>query len=146
MSVDENALNRELASPRFLSGEDRGRWKFMKIEWPYFFVEIVSGIQTSYTLRLNCANYPSAAPTGGFWDDAHNRVLPANEWPRGSERIEKALKPTWQGGGALYIPCDRVSFPGHDHWRTDYPQQIWDSVRGITMYLAIVHDLLAGCK
>ena len=144
--VDEENLRKDLMSPRFLSGEDRGRWKLRELRWPYLFVDLVATkLQQNYTLRLNCTNYPSDSPTGGFWDMENERVLAAGSWPRGSSRVGQALNPSWQGGTALYIPCDRVSMAGHDPWRTQYPQQLWNSERGITMYLEIVHELLEAC-
>lgn len=145
MMLDEKNLRNDLSSPRFLSGEDRGRWKLIDVRWPFLFVNFIAKNQQTYTLRLNCSNYPSDPPTGGFWDTDNDCVLAAARWPRGSSRVGQALNPSWQGGTALYIPCDRISMAGHAPWRTQYPQQQWKSERGISMYLEIVHELLGAC-
>ena len=52
------------------------------------------------------------------------------------------FRPDWKSGDALYIPCDRESFVGHDGWVTQYPQLIWKPANGISHYLEVVHELL----
>ncbi len=142
MQPDEQALRADLSSAPFLSGEDRGRWKFHKLEWPYLYVDIIARDGKSFTLRLECSGYPASPPTGTFWDLPAGCRLAFDKWPAGGERIQMAFKPGWKDGNALYIPCDRESIIGHDAWVSQYPQMIWNPTRGITMYLGIVHNLL----
>ena len=142
MQLDEQSLRADLGSARFLAGEDRGRWRFRDLRWPHVLVDVIAKDGRPFTLRLECSNYPDPAPTGTFWDLEGNRQLPFDGWPRGGERIRLALRPDWQGGSALYIPCDRISIAGHDGWRTQYPQLIWNPQRGIVMYLEVVYELL----
>lgn len=145
MQPDELALRADLASARFLSGEDRNRWQYRDLRWPHVFVNVHAKDGRVFTLRLDCQGYPMSAPTGTFWDLNVGDRLSSDKWPTGGERIQLALKPGWKEGNALYIPCDRESFAGHeDAWRSQYPQMVWSPAKGITMYLEIVHDLLSS--
>lgn len=142
MAPDEQSLRADLTSARFLSGEDRNRWQFKKLEWPILYVSVTARDAREFTLRLDCSGFPSSAPTGTFWDLALNSRLTFDKWPHGGERIQLAFKPGWMNGDALYIPCDRASFAGHDCWVTQYPQLIWKPAKGITHYLEVVYELL----
>lgn len=142
MAPDEQSLRADLASARFLAGEDRNRWQFKKLEWPHLYVTVVARDGREYALRLACDGFPTAAPTGTFWDLSTNSQLAFPKWPQGGERLRLAFRPDWQGGSALYIPCDRRSFVGHDAWASQYPQLIWKPAKGISHYLEVVHELL----
>ncbi len=142
MAPDEQSLRADLVSARFLSGEDRNRWLFKKLEWPFVFINIVARDRREYTLRLDCSGFPTTPPTGTFWDLSANSKLTFDKWPQGGERVQLAFKPGWKNGDALYIPCDRESIVGHDCWLAQYPQLIWKPAKGITHYLEVVHDLL----
>lgn len=142
MAPDETSLRADLVSAHFLSGEDRGRWEFEKLEWPHLYVSVTARDGRAFALRLNCCGFPNQPPTGTFWDLAANTRLPFNQWPTGGERISLAFKPGWKDGNALYIPCDRESIAGHDNWVSQYPQLIWKPAKGITHYLEVVHGLL----
>lgn len=142
MSPDEIALRADLMSARFLSGEDRNRWQLRDLQWPLLFVDVFARDNRPFTLRLECGGYPTNGPTGTFWDLTTNTRLSFDRWPTGGERIQLAFKSGWKDGNALYIPCDRESFIGHDAWASQYPQMIWDAARGITLYLEVVFDLL----
>lgn len=142
MAPDEQSLRADLTSARFLSGEDRNRWQFKKLEWPNLYVNVTGRDGREFTLRLNCTGFPSSAPTGTFWDLSTSSRLAFDKWPRGGERLHLAFRPDWRGGDALYIPCDRDSFIGHDSWAAQYPQLIWKPSKGITHYLEVVHELL----
>lgn len=142
MQPDEIVLRADLVSARFLSGEDRNRWQLRDLQWPYLIVDVIARDNRSYTFRLECSGYPANAPTGTFWDLDTNTRLSFDRWPTGGERIQLAFKPGWKDGNALYIPCDRESFIGHDAWISQYPQIIWNPTRGITLYLEVVFDLL----
>lgn len=142
MTPDERALRSDLEAARFLAGQDRGRWRLCGIEWPFVQVEVIARDARRFMLRLNCAGFPHAPPTGAFWDAAANAKLPAAQWPQGGERIRLAFNPSWKDGNALYIPCDRESVVGHDAWPSQYPQLIWKPAKGLCHYLEVVYDLL----
>lgn len=142
MTPDEQSLCADLMSARFLSGEDRNRWQFCQLQWPYLFVNVVANDDQAYMLRLNCLGFPNSPPTGTFWDLTTNSRLSFDKWPKGSERLRLAFRPDWKNGDALYIPCDRESMAGHDGWVAQYPQLIWKPAKGISHYLEVIHELL----
>lgn len=142
MAPDEQSLRADLASARFLSGEDRNRWQFKKLEWPFAYINVIARDRRQYTLRLDCSGFPTTAPTGTFWDLSTNSKLNFDKWPQGGERLQLAFKSGWKNGDALYIPCDRESIVGHDCWFAQYPQLIWKPAKGISHYLEVVHELL----
>lgn len=142
MAPDEQSLRADLASARFLSGEDRSRWQFKRLEWPFVYIKVIARDRREYTLRLDCVGFPTTPPTGTFWDLATNSKLTFDKWPKGGERLQLAFRPGWKNGDALYIPCDRESIVGHDCWFAQYPQLIWKPAKGISHYLEVVHELL----
>ena len=142
MAPDEQSLRADLASARFLSGEDRNRWQFKKLEWPFVYINVIARDRREYTLRLDCSGFPTTPPTGAFWDLSTIGKLTFDKWPQGGERLQLAFKPGWKNGDALYIPCDRESIVGHDCWFAQYPQLIWKPAKGISHYLEVVHELL----
>lgn len=142
MAPDEQALRADLASARFLAGEDRGRWQLRKLDWPHVYVAVTARDGRQYGLRLACNGFPTTAPTGTFWELSTNSRLAFDKWPQGGERLRLAFRRDWQGGAALYLPCDRMSVVGHDAWSAQYPQLIWKPTKGISHYLEVVHDLL----
>lgn len=138
------ALIAHLAEGPFLSGADKGRWALVKLNWPYLYVDVFAYNGDKYTLRLDCSGYPKQPPTGAFWDTVADRPLPANKWPRAGGRCGQALRPDWEQGTALYIPCDRKSIAGHDQWASLYPSWLWKPSIGITSYLNVVVELIGG--
>ncbi|VAW71874.1 hypothetical protein MNBD_GAMMA12-1808 [hydrothermal vent metagenome] len=143
-SPDEVALRQHVESGSFLSGDSSGRWSLRSVIWPHVIVDIVARNGDVYTLRLQCEGYPQQAPTGTFWNVGNNSQLEACRWPRGGQRVGKALRTDWQGGAALYIPCDRTSIAGHDQWNQLYPAWIWKSRLGLVQYINVVWELLNG--
>lgn len=144
LSPDEVSLRADLASARFLSGVDRGRWRLLRLEWPHAFIVVVACDGLEFVLRLNCKGFPIAPPTGTFWDMDANGRLSDTRWPRGGERLRHAFRLDWKNGVALYLPCDREALVGHDAWPNQYPQLIWKPAKGISHYLEVVHDILQG--
>jgi hypothetical protein len=41
----------------------------------------------------------------------------------------------------LYLPCDRMSIEGHDNWRNEHPNRLWQPDRGIICYLEQLNGL-----
>ena len=56
--------------------------------------------------------------------------------------MSAVFRTDWKNGTALYLPCDRESFVGHDNWRHEMPSKIWRPGDGIVQYLELVHELL----
>ena len=142
MRPDELALVADVQGAAFLCGVAKGRWRLQSIDGHIALVEVAARDGTWYLFRFDCQNYPQAAPTGGVWDLTHNRVAPAEAWPKGGDRISSVFNPNWKGGTALYIPCDRQSIDGHGDWVTRYASMLWDPWRGLVCYLELIHELL----
>lgn len=143
---DERALRAHLQQGPFQSGVDRGRWRLIRIEWPYVLIGIHAAPRDrapdEFVLRFDCTNYPQIAPTAQPWDIARNGPLAPESWPHGRSRVPLVFNPGWRNGQCLYIPCDRLSMEGHEAWRTQHPALIWSPTGDITQYLRIVYELL----
>ncbi|CAJ8147812.1 Uncharacterised protein [Burkholderia pseudomallei] len=143
VGADHARLLEHLDEGPFVMGEMGGRWRLRDITWPFVFVDIIARDKRQFTLRLQCAGYPSS-PTGAFWDVVNSGWLPAQRWPRAGARFGVALRSDWQGGTALYIPCDRNSITGHEQWLQLHPAWAWDPAVGIARYLEVVWTMLNG--
>lgn len=143
LASDHAHLVEHLEQAPFALGEMDGRWRLCGISWPFVFVHVRARDKREFTLRLQCDGYP-ITPTGAFWDLANSAWLPAHRWPRTGARFGAALRTDWQGGTALYIPCDRNSIAGHEQWLQLHPAWAWDPKVGIARYLEVVWTMLNG--
>ena len=142
-SPDQRAFEADVAKAAFRLGAVEGRWRLIETVWPHAFIGVVAKDGHEYVLRLNCAGYPQAPPTGGPWDTVENKVLAFDRWPRGQGgRVSAVFRTDWKGGTALYLPCDREGIAAHDNWRNEMPSKIWRPADGIVQYLELVHELL----
>jgi hypothetical protein len=140
---DQRAFEADVAKARFRLGEAENRWRLLKMAWPFLYITIFAKDGRGFDFKFDCTGYRQAAPTGGPWDIEHNRILPFDRWPRGSGgRVSAVFRPEWKNGAALYLPCDRETFVGHENWRTEMPSKIWRPNDGIAQYLELVHELL----
>jgi hypothetical protein len=140
---DHRAFEADVARAVFRVGVAERRWRLVTVAWPFAFVRVAAKDGSECVLRLNCEGFPHKPPTGGPWDLQRNRILAFDLWPRGrGGRVTAVFRTDWKGGTALYLPCDRESFVGHDNWRTEMPSKIWRPTDGIVQYLEIVHELL----
>lgn len=143
IGADQRALEADVGKPAFRLGALAGRWRLIQITWPFVFIAVTARDACEYVLRLNCAGYPQLAPTGGPWDIAGNRVLSFEHWPCGrGGRVTAVFRTNWKSGTALYLPCDRESFAGHDNWRVEQPSKVWRPADGVVQYLELVYELL----
>lgn len=146
LTPDEVLFRTHIAQGPFQSGEDRQRWRLLKIEWPHVVIAVRAGQRegapAEYAFRFNCLNYPQSPPTAQPWDAALNQPLSVHQWPTGRSRLPLAFNPGWKEGQCLYLPCDRMSIEGHDGWRTQHPSMIWSSTGDITQYLKVIYELL----
>ena len=140
---DQRAFEADVAKARFRLGASDGRWRLAEIQWPHAFIGVVAKDGREFVLRLNCAGYPQAPPTGGPWDLQRNAILAFDMWPKGrGGRVSAIFRTDWKDGTALYLPCDRESLVGHDAWRNQLPSKIWRPADGVFQYLELVHELL----
>ena len=115
----QRAFEADAAKPAFRLGQAEGRWRLIEIVWPFVLVAVTAKDQQEYILRFNCSDYPQTPPTGGPWDLSRNAVLAFDLWPRGQGgRVSAVFRTDWKNGTALYLPCDRESFAGHEIWAT----------------------------
>lgn len=142
MAPDEKALWNDLESGRFLAGEARKRWRLVSVQWPAVQIGIRARDGYEFVLRFDCSGYPQNAPTARLWNAEREAPLEVALWPKGGGRIAAVFNPNWMSGIALYLPCDRTAIEGHDNWRNEHPAKIWNSEKGITQYVEIVHELL----
>lgn len=143
LAADHAKLLAHMEEAPFMIGVLNGRWQLRTVGWPAVFVDVRARDGRGYTLRLDCSGYPQA-PTGAFWDVAGGAWLAAAQWPRTGARFGVALRSDWQGGTALYIPCDRNSIAGHEQWLQLHPAWAWDPKVGISRYLHVVWTMLNG--
>jgi len=143
VQLDHAKLLAHLEAAPYLLGEMHGRWRVRSIAWPHVLVDVRARDHREFTLRLQCDGYPQA-PTGAFWDVPTSAWLPAARWPRTGARFGAALRTDWQGGTALYIPCDRLSIAGHEVWLQLHPAWAWDPTIGLARYLEVVWAMLNG--
>ena len=140
---DQRAFEADAAKAAFHLGEAEARWHLIEVVWPWVFIGVTAKDGYEYTFRFNCAGYPQVAPTGGPWDRALDRILAFDQWPQGrGGRVSAVFRTEWKSGSALYLPCDRESFVGHENWRYEMPSKLWRPDVGIVHYLEIVHALL----
>lgn len=142
MPPDERAFRADVAKAAFRLGQAEGRWHLIDVTWPYALIAVTAKDGRQYVLRFNASGYPQTPPTAGPWDSERGAVLAFDRWPRGGGRIGAVFNPGWKVGTALYLPCDRESIAGHDHWRAQMPSKIWRQADGIVQYLELVHELL----
>jgi hypothetical protein len=145
MTIGNSRLEQDLRAGRFLAGQARGRWKLLEHQYPLALVEVAARDGRRFVLRFDCTGYPDAAPTATLWDCANQAQLPAHKWPRGG-RVGQAFNPSWKSGAALYIPCDRESIPGHQSWFAEHPWLIWNSSKGLLMYVEAVFEILQSAE
>ena len=140
---DQRAFEADVAKARFRLGVSEGRWRLVEFRWPDAFIGVTAKDGREFVLRMNCAGYPQAPPTGGPWDLQRDAILAFDLWPKGQGgRVSAVFRTDWKGGTALYLPCDRESLVGHDAWRNQLPSKIWRPAEGIVQYLELVHELL----
>jgi hypothetical protein len=140
---DERAFEADISKPAFHLGQAEGRWRLVALTWPFAVIGVTAKDAREIVLRLNCEGYPQAPPTGGPWDVERNAILAFDLWPRGrGGRVSAVFRTDWKAGTALYLPCDRASFAGHENWRSEMPSKIWRPAEGIVQYLELVHELL----
>lgn len=135
------ALEAHLSSGRFIAGVARGRWRLVALSWPQAFIEVFDREGCAVCIRFECTGYPGCAPQGTPWDNVKQQQLPNNLWPKGG-RVSQVFNPGWKNGTSLYLPCDRESIAGHDHWHSEHPHLIWRPSRGLLQYIEAIHEIL----
>jgi hypothetical protein len=100
----------------FLAGVDAGNWGLMTQDesshWPFCRIWILSNPRFipggKVLLRVQADNYPATAPTSRPWDIEADIPLKPELWPKGPRNVSAVFNPKWNGGVAIYAPCDRM--------------------------------------
>lgn len=146
MKPDERALRADLAAGSFLLGVAQRRWRLVEIRWPVVQIAVSAasrpGAPEEWFFRFDCSGYPQEAPTARPCAPESDQPIPTKRWPGGRSRVPAVFRPDWKEGTCLYLPCDRVSAPGHAEWGTQHPALMWSPSRGIVLYLEELHALL----
>jgi len=139
-------LDQDLAAPEFRCAQIDGLWRHISTTWPYVIIAISApprpGAPTEFAFRFECSGYRQRPATAQLWSSNQNGPLVAAQWPTGASIVPSVFRPTWKQGTCLYIPCDRLSIEGHDNWRNEYPDRLWNPERGIICYLEQIYELL----
>lgn len=148
MTPDEVMFRQHLTEVKYLSGVDDGRWGLYggleSIVWPSVILWVKAHPKVARDgrvyLKFTLDGYPERAPTAVPWDIEQNTRLPFDRWPIGPGSVSKIFRRgDWEGGRALYAPCDRVGISSHPDWRNAHGQWCWTPSKTITMYLEFVH-------
>lgn len=140
---DQRAFEADVAKATFRLGQAESRWRLAQILWPHALIGVAAKDGRDFLFRFDCAGYPQVAPTAGPWDGRLDRTLDFDLWPQGrGGRVSAVFRPDWKAGTALYLPCDRESFAGHENWRHEMPSKIWRPADGIVQYLELIYELL----
>lgn len=142
---DEAAFGADLDGGAFRAGVLQGRWSLLSLAWPNAVIAVHApwrtGAPDAYALRFELTNYPSDAPTATPWDVLRGVLLGPEGRPKG-HLVGFMFRTDWEGGRALYAPCDRVAIAGHGDWSQQYAGWMWDASKDITHYLRLVWDRL----
>lgn len=149
ISLAEQVFRAHLNEGPFQSGVDRGRWRLISINWPLAVIAVSAAARTNapseYYFRFELTDYPATPPTARPWHETNEIPLEFSRWPCGQtdqDRISRAFNPNWKSGISLYLPCDRCALEGHDPWRAQHAEMLWNPQGNITHYLKIIYDLL----
>ncbi|MDR3678887.1 MAG: hypothetical protein P4L41_02900 [Flavipsychrobacter sp.] len=135
----------------FQAGIDDGMWGFVDenlqgltnpIVYLWISARPKTGKPDRYYFKFDITGYPASPPTACIWDIKLNKKLPENERPKGSKFVTLAFRHDWSNGEALYLPLDRIAQPGHEHWKTQFPNLWWSPTFTIWDYVNYVHTLL----
>jgi len=149
MNPDEALFRHHIAGAGFQAEVDLDKWGIAGDNtfqtWPAVLIWVRAAEKPNcpdrYYFRFDLSGYPSSAPTACPWDFEKNSRLDNARWPRGSKYVSATFNYGWNQN-ALYAPCDRAAMPGHDSWRTQFPELWWTPDFDITVYLHFLFRLL----
>ena len=141
ISPAERAFHDHVGRPDFELGVLKGHWRLVNVNWPQADFAVTARDGTEWGFRFLLDGYPAQLPNARPWNIDNGCPLASQEWPKGSGRFAAVFNPSWNPS-ALYLPCDRLAFAGHDQWVTQLPELLWQPSRGIIHYLEIIHELL----
>lgn len=150
MRPDTAIFHQHVIDAVFQTGVDKNMWAMVDENpeyptWPFIIIWIKAAIKKDrpdkYYFRFDLSGYPNIAPTACPWNSETNSRLENHLWPRGSKFIKNTFNYGWNPN-ALYAPCDRLAMPGHDGWKTQFPDLWWQPSFKINVYLNFIYRLL----
>lgn len=150
MKPDESLFKSHLEEAPFQSGADAGKWGLQgeskDIIWPHpiLWVRADTAIVPvgKIFFRFTVDGYSATAPTACPWNVEKNMRLENALWPRLTGKFARVFRLDWNGGIALYAPCDRMAMSGHEPWQQQFPFWWWQQHFTIVKYLEFVHMCL----
>jgi len=150
MNLNEQILIEHINSPEFQKGISEGRWGLNNDDtradniWPNRLIWIncnIPDLLDKYFFKFDFTGYNSDAANAIPWDITNGNTLPVENWPKGSQILEKVFRPSWRKDG-LYVPFDRVAIKTHSDWPTKYSNKIWKPGDNVIEYINYLHGLL----
>lgn len=142
MSPAEAALKRDLSSLAFRIGERKGRWRLVRLAFPYAYFQVAAGERATgpshFLLRVECNGYRATAPTSVLWDGREDVPLADDLLPR-TAAGGIVISFTKSCGQCLYHPIDRLA---RSHWPDAHHDLAWAEDSTITTLLETVHALV----
>ena len=141
VSQAETAFWLHLRGGPFRTGEAKGRWRLISMDWPHATFVVRAADSREFAFRFDCTGYPRVPVTACPWNVESDTPLDRSRWPSGRVRLRDAFNPSWRPD-AIYLPCDREAIQGHQSWVHQHPSLSWDPSIGIVCYLRVLSDLL----
>jgi len=155
MLPDKRQFDDDVSSAEFRAGVLKGEWGLIATDmeattstWPQVSFWIAAAPRPNspdqFYVALNAAGYPTAPPTGTFWDPENGSILAFDRRPKGRSetRVAKVFRTGWEGGRAFYHPYDRVAAQGHPGWLSEQPLRVWSPAHTIVDWLEEFRGLL----
>ena len=145
----EIALRADLAGTKVQLGEENGRWRVLRLAWPYLYVAFAAAARasapTEYVVQFDCTRYRSA-PRAVFWDEATGAQFAAGLWP--VLRGDQAFRTDWQpcGRTCFYLACDGDTQPSKTQWQSEHAMEWWGASSDITLYFEVIHVRLHSSR
>ena len=143
--LSRRRLEADLAASPVQVGIVRGWWSIQPAVYPGLNAMVAASPRACAAgwvgLRFDTAGYPDQPVTACPWDFERKALLAEDARPKGG-RAAVTFRTNWEGGRALYIPCDRIAIAGHPDWLARYPEDLWEPSVGIVKYLRLVHTIL----
>ena len=131
---DRAIFEQDLAAPEFRCGEIEGRWRHVATHWPHVIIAVSAPerAERARGIRVSIRMLGLSADAGNSPALGHRRQYPfaGARWPTGNGVVKSVFRPEWKQGQCLYLPCDRMAIEGHDDWRHQHPNRIWQGSPG----------------
>ncbi len=150
-SPAQRTVAAQLESGRFLCGEEEGRWKILKFDFPHLYIRVMAtdpevGVKVTQDFHLICDDYPMPGPYVERWDFDKGDCPPQPVSGNASPAFCDALK-DWGGGwpsgqGGIYRAWQRYAAV-HNEWANKRPDQAWNATRDLAFLMERLHEVVA---